>query len=167
MRRGLGFFLRGGGPRSGGFCVPKTIVGRSLCTSSAGVTKFPMQHNNAPAFHFRDLPPLQAALLEFELLEADGQRGQRATQLVAWVVSPDGVLAAHNTVSGPVRPLPCGLARAVEGRCGREGTGSGRGAGGEREGSQGAGLTSRLSSAQSEGKSCEISTMSALFAKAP
>ena len=29
------------------------------------VTKFPMQHNNAPANHFRDLPPLQAALLEF------------------------------------------------------------------------------------------------------
>ena len=65
MRRGLAFFLRGGGPRSGGFRVPETIVGRSLCTSSDGVTQLPMQHNITPANHFRDFPPLETALLEF------------------------------------------------------------------------------------------------------
>ena len=66
LRRGLGIFLRGGGAlRSNGFYVPKMVVGRSLCTAGDGVDKFPMQHNRAPDNHFRDLPTLEAGLLEF------------------------------------------------------------------------------------------------------
>ena len=63
MMRGL-VILRGA-PRISGSCITRSTGGRSLCTSGDEVTKFPMQHNNAPANHFRDSPPLQAALLEF------------------------------------------------------------------------------------------------------
>ena len=66
LRRGLGSLLRGGGVlRSSGFYVPRTIVGRSLSTAGDGVDKFPMQHSNAPAKHYRHWPTLQAAVLEF------------------------------------------------------------------------------------------------------
>ena len=65
LRRGLGSLLRGGALRSSGFCVPKMVVGRSLCTAGDGVDKFPMQHNRALPNHFQDLTTLEAALLEF------------------------------------------------------------------------------------------------------
>ena len=60
--------LRGvlrGALRCGGLFVPTRNVGRSLCTGSTGVTKFPMQHTNAPTNHFRDFKTLQPALLEY------------------------------------------------------------------------------------------------------
>ena len=63
MMRGL-VILRGA-LRISGSCITTSTSGRSLCTSGDGVTKFPMQHNNVPNNHFREFPPLQAALLEF------------------------------------------------------------------------------------------------------
>ena len=51
--------------RLGGLFAPIRTAGRSLCTSSDGVDKFPMQHNIAPANHFQELSTLEAALLEF------------------------------------------------------------------------------------------------------
>ena len=60
-----GVVILRGALRISGTCITRSTGGRSLCTSGDGVTKFPMQHNNAPANHFRDLPTLQAALLEF------------------------------------------------------------------------------------------------------
>ena len=63
MVRGLNI-LRGA-QRLGGLFVPIRTAGRSLCTAGDGVDKFPMQHNRAPDNHFRDLPTLEAALLEF------------------------------------------------------------------------------------------------------
>ena len=80
MLRGL-VFLRGA-QRSGGLCATKWAVTRSLCTSS-GVTKFPMQHNNVPANHFRDLPPLQAALLEFVAEHGTANTMPTQSQLLA------------------------------------------------------------------------------------
>merc|ERR1711957_215652 len=61
--RGLNI-LRGA-QRLGGLFVPIRTAGRSLCTSSAGVDKFPMQHNIALPNHFQELTTLRAALLEF------------------------------------------------------------------------------------------------------
>ena len=60
--------LRGvvrGALRCGGLFVPTRNISRSLCTGSTGVTKFPMQHTNTPANHFRDFKTLQPALLEY------------------------------------------------------------------------------------------------------
>ena len=54
LTRGLGIFVRGGAQKLVGSCVPKWIVGKSLCTVGDGVDKFPMQHNYAPKNHFRD-----------------------------------------------------------------------------------------------------------------
>merc|ERR1712166_1294169 len=83
MRRGLGIFLRGGGAqRLGGFCVPKMVVGRSLCTAGDEVDKFPMQHNNAPANHFRDFATFQAALLEFVAEHGTGKTMPTEAQLI-------------------------------------------------------------------------------------
>ena len=76
--------LRGvvrGALRCGGLFVPTRNISRSLCTGSTGVAKFPMQHNNAPANHFRDLPPLQAALLEFVAEHGTGKTMPTKAQL--------------------------------------------------------------------------------------
>ena len=62
--------------------MPKWTVGRSLCTSTAGVTKFPMQHNNVPAFHFREFQPLQTALLEFAAEHSTADTMPTQAQLV-------------------------------------------------------------------------------------
>merc|ERR1711935_449853 len=84
MRRGLGIFLRGGGAqRLGGLFVPIRTAGRSLCTAGDGVDKFPMQHTNVPANHYRDLPPLRAALLEFVAEHGTGNTMPTHAQLVA------------------------------------------------------------------------------------
>merc|ERR1711935_159017 len=84
MRRGLGIFLRGGGAqRLGGLFVPIRTAGRSLCTAGDGVDKFPMQHSNAPANHYRELPPLRAALLEFGTEHGTANTMPTKTQLEA------------------------------------------------------------------------------------
>ena len=79
MLRGL-VFLRGA-QRASGLCATKWTVGRSLCTSGAGVTKFPMQHTKVPANHFRDLPPLRAALLQFVAEHGTGKTMPTQAQL--------------------------------------------------------------------------------------
>ena len=61
--RGLNI-LRGA-QRLGRLFVPIRTAGRSLCTVSDEVDKFPMQHNRALPNHFQELTTLEAALLEF------------------------------------------------------------------------------------------------------
>merc|ERR1711865_1138287 len=78
MLRGL-VILRGA--LGFGRLCPIRTVGRSLCTAGDGVDKFPMQHNRVPKNHFRDLPPLRAALLEFGAEHGTGNTMPTEAQL--------------------------------------------------------------------------------------
>ena len=61
--RGLGI-LRGA-QRLGSLFVPTRAAGRGLCTAGGEVGKPPVQHNRAPANHYRNPPTLGAAVLGF------------------------------------------------------------------------------------------------------